>query len=95
MPERRKRVALSLSPELHSVLKRIADVHSKTITSVVLDFLNEFHPYLDDLATSLEMAKDGKDPSAIMNRMMGGALTELGSVMSDVAATAKDIQVTK
>lgn len=95
MVDRRKRLALTLSPETHSAISRIARAQGRTMVSVVNDFLDEFQPYFDDMATSLEMAKDGKDPSAIMNRMMGCALTELGSVMSDVAATAKDIQVTK
>jgi len=95
MVERRKRVALSLSPEVHSAIQRIAAAQDKKMVTVVNDFLNEFQPYFEDIATSLELAKQGKNPYLILQKMMGDALTEVGSVMSDVAATAQAKQVTK
>lgn len=95
MSERRKRLALSLSPEVHSAIERIAVAQDKKMVTVVNDFLNEFQPYLNDMATSLELAKEGKNPFFILQKMMGDALTEVGSVMSDVAATAQTKQVTK
>jgi hypothetical protein len=95
MVERRKRLALSLSPELHSAIERIAVAQDKKMVTVVSDFLNEFQPYFEDIATSLELAKQGKNPFLILQKMMGNALTEVGSVMSDAAATAQNNQVTK
>jgi hypothetical protein len=95
MVERRKRLALSLSPEMHSAIERIAVAQDKKMVTVVNDFLNEFQPYFEDIATSLELAKQGKNPFLILQKMMGNALTEVGSVMSDAAATAQNNQVTK
>ena len=95
MAERRKRLALSLSPELHSAIERIAVAQDKKMVTVINDFLNECHPYFEDIATSLELAKQGKNPFFVLQKMMGNALTEVGSVMSDVAATAEGKQVTK
>jgi len=95
MAERRKRLALSLSPEVHSAIERMAIAQDKKMVTVLNDFLNEFQPYFEDIATSLELAKQGKNPFLVLQKMMGNALSEVGSVMSDAAATAEAKQVTK
>lgn len=89
MVDRRKRLALTLSPETHSAISRIARAQGRTMVSVVNDFLDEFQPYFDDMATSFELASEGKNPMHVLQKMMGGALIEAGSFLSEAAETAK------
>jgi hypothetical protein len=95
MVDRRKRLALTLSPDTHSAISRIAAAQGRTMVSVVNDFLDEIQPYFEDMASSLELASQGKSPAHILQNMIGKSLSELGSVMSDVGATARANQVTK
>ncbi len=47
MVDRRKRLALTLSPDTHSAISRIAAAQGRTMVSVVNDFLDEIQPYLN------------------------------------------------
>jgi hypothetical protein len=87
MVDRRKRLALTLSPDTHSAISRIAAAQGRTMVSVVNDFLDEVQPYFEDMASSLELVSQGKSPIHILQKMMGNALSEAGSVLSDSAAT--------
>lgn len=90
MIDRRKRMALTLSDETHSAISRIAAAQGRSKVSVVNDFLDEFRPYFEDMATSFELASQGKNPMHILQKMMGSALVEAGSFLSDAAATVKE-----
>ena len=55
MVDRRKRLALTLSPETHSAISRIARAQGRTMVSVVNDFLDEVQPYLTPRGATLEV----------------------------------------
>lgn len=89
MSDRRKRMALTLSPKAYLSISRLAKAQDRSMVSVVNDFLDEFQPYFEDIAISLEMVKQGNDPTHILHKIMGSALSDAGSILSDAAATAE------
>ncbi|MHA3062602.1 hypothetical protein [Acinetobacter sp. ANC 4641] len=57
----RKRIALSIDPEYHELLTKLAEHQNKTVTTVVTDFLEASKPMaiaMNQAFEDLKMAKD-------------------------------------
>jgi len=71
--ELRKRVALSLNPELDGLLTEMAKLMGVTKTSIITNFLESAVPVFQQTVKALQSVKEGKTESAIsaMSNLLG------------------------
>lgn len=66
----RKRVALSIRPEYHDKLLKIAEYQGSTITTVVGDLLNECESAVDAILKAYSEIEKGVDKNKVLNNMI-------------------------
>lgn len=83
MPTRKKRLMLTVTHDLHAVLKRWGTAQGIAPATLVSSFLEENKPIFQGLAVALEAQKQGKEKEALkaMSVLTGTALSSLGEVM--------------
>lgn len=55
------RITITLEPHQHAVLRRMADLQRKSMSSVVTDFLSTALPVIERTAIALESARQAED----------------------------------
>lgn len=70
----RKRIALSIDPEYHEVLKTLAEYQNKTVTTVVTDFLDASKPMAFSMLKAFEDLKAGKDLAVVQQKLFSEGL---------------------
>ncbi len=66
----RKRIALSIRPEYHDKLLKIAEYQGSTITTVVGDLLNECESAVDAILKAYAEIEKGVDKNKVLNNML-------------------------
>ena len=66
----RKRIALSVKPEYHEKLLKLAEYQDTTITSVVGDLLNECESAVDAILKAYSEIEKGVDKNKVLNNMI-------------------------
>ena len=66
----RKRIALSVRPEYHEKLIKLAHYQDRTITTVVNDLLNECESAVDLMLNAYEQIEKGVDKNKVLNNML-------------------------
>lgn len=79
----RKRIALSLDPEYHELLTKLADFQKKTVTSVVTDFLEASRPAAEAMLTAFEELEKGVDQSEILKNLLASGLEGVAKNLRD------------
>ncbi|SSU53753.1 Uncharacterised protein [Acinetobacter baumannii] len=67
---RSKRIALTLDPEYHELLKVIADYQGKKVTTVVKDFMNASRPMAEAMKKAFDELHAGKDHTEALNKLL-------------------------
>ncbi|MEG0144400.1 MAG: hypothetical protein RSA21_09975, partial [Akkermansia sp.] len=57
----RKRIALSVSPEMDGVLDRISDLTEQPKTKIIVEMLEQYMPVLEQTLDALEQIKSNKE----------------------------------
>ncbi len=65
----RKRIALSVRPEYHEKLIKLAHYQDRTITTVVNDLLNECESAVDLMLNAYEQIENGVDQQKVLTNM--------------------------
>ena len=65
----RKRIALSVRPEYHEKLIKLAHYQDRTITTVVNDLLNECESAVDLMLNAYEQIENGVDHQKVLTNM--------------------------
>lgn len=65
MPSLKPRLALTLQPHRHDLLKRLAGLQGVSMASVVTDLLEECYPVLERVVVALEMAKSASESAKV------------------------------
>lgn len=68
----RKRIALSVRPEYHEKLIKLAHYQDRTITTVVNELLNECESAVDLMLNAYEQIKNGVDHQKVLTNMLAG-----------------------
>lgn len=63
MPTANPRIAITLLPHRHDLLKRMAALQGVSMASVVSELLEEFYPVLERVCVAMERAKDAQESS--------------------------------
>ena len=66
----RKRIALSVRPEYHEKLIKLAHYQDRTITTVVNDLLNECESAVDLMLNAYEQIENGVDQQKVLTNMI-------------------------
>ena len=68
----RKRIALSVRPEYHEKLIKLAEYQNRTITTVVNELLNECEVAVDLMLNAYEQIEKGVDQQKVLTNMLAG-----------------------
>lgn len=79
MPSNKPRIALTVPDDLMLTLKRLADLQSVPVTSLIVTTLTEMKPQLEGVIKILEAAKSGnlEAQQTALRHMIGDALADL------------------
>ena len=66
----RKRIALSVRPEYHEKLIKLAHYQDRTITTVVNELLNECESAVDLMLNAYEQIENGVDQQKVLTNMI-------------------------
>ena len=66
----RKRIALSVRPEYHEKLIKLAHCQNRTITTVVNELLNECESAVDLMLNAYEQIEKGVDKNKVFTNML-------------------------
>jgi hypothetical protein len=70
----RKRIALSVDPEYHELLTKLAEHQNKTVTTVVTDFLEASKPMAIAMNQSFDDLNMGKDLAVVQLKLFADGL---------------------
>lgn len=70
----RKRIALSLDPEYHELLTKLAEYQNKTVTGVVTDFLEASRPTAEAMLVAFQELEKGVDQNEILRNLLASSL---------------------
>ena len=66
----RKRIALSVRPEYHEKLIKLAHYQNRTTTTVVNELLNECESAVDLMLNAYEQIENGVDQQKVLTNML-------------------------
>ena len=72
--ERRKRIALSVDPELHELLNGIAHYQKKTTTAVITDILKQHKDILEAMLKAYQDYEKGLSIDVVMQALWDNGL---------------------
>jgi hypothetical protein len=83
MPTMNPRVAITLPPYRHALLKRMAKLQGVSMSSMVSNLLDEFYPVLERVCVALEMAQKAQESSRDgLRRAADKALEEIQPLLA-------------
>lgn len=79
----RKRIALSVRPEYHEKLIKLAHYQNRTITTVVNELLNECEIAVDLMLGAYEQIEKGVDQKKVLENMLADGLGIVNGKLSE------------
>ena len=70
----RKRIGLSIRPEYHEKLIKLAHYQNRTITTVVNELLNECESAVDLMLNAYDQIEKGVDKNKVLTNMLSEGL---------------------
>lgn len=70
----RKRIALSLDPDYHQLLTKLAEYQKKTVTTIVSDFLEASRPAAEAMLIAFKELEKGVDQDEILRNLLASGL---------------------
>ena len=79
----RKRIALSVRPEYHEKLIKLAQYQNRTITTVVNELLNECEVAVDLMLNAYEQIEKGVDQQKVLTNMLADGFGIVSDKLKD------------
>ena len=79
----RKRIALSVRPEYHEKLIKLAEHQNKTVTTVVNELLNECEVAVDLMLNAYEQIEKGVDQQKVLTNMLADGFGIVSDKLKD------------
>lgn len=86
---RSKRIALSLKPEIHSVISDLAELQNKPMSAVVVELLEEMHPMLLEIRNALHELKTSTDPHSVVRKFGQNAVMDTAEALGRISKEVK------
>lgn len=80
----RKRIALSIRPEYHEKLVKLADYQKTTITTVVAELLNECESSVDIILKAYDQIEKGVDHNKVLRNMLSDGFGAASEKLKDI-----------
>jgi predicted DNA-binding protein len=91
--ERRKRIALSVPPEMDEILERLAALTNQPKTKLILEMLEEYTPVLEQTLNALEQIHANKENAAsIAKQFASDLLLDGNQKLGEMAAEVKKLK---
>ena len=91
----RKRIALSIDPEYHELLTRLAEYQKKTVTSIVTDFLEASRPAAEAMLVAFQELEKGVDQNEILKNLLASGLEGAANKFTGLNSKALVTDITK
>lgn len=89
----RKRIALSVPPEMEEVLDKISDLTGQPKTKIILEMLEQYVPVLEQTIEALEQIRDNKENAlSIVQKFAGDLLLDGNQVLGQIATEVKNLK---
>ena len=79
----RKRIALSVRPEYHEKLIKLAEYQNRTITTVVNELLNECEVAVDLMLNAYEQIEKGVDQQKVLTNILADGFGIVSDKLKD------------
>jgi len=79
----RKRIALSVRPEYHEKLIKLAEYQNRTITTVINELLNECEVAVDLMLNAYEQIEKGVDQQKVLTNMLADGFGIVSDKLKD------------
>ena len=89
----RKRIALSVPPEMEEVLDKISDLTGQPKTKIILEMLEQYVPVLEQTIEALEQIRDNKENAlSIVQKFAGDLLLDGNQMLGQIATEVKNLK---
>jgi predicted DNA-binding protein len=89
----RKRIALSVPPDMEEVLDKISDLTGQPKTKIILEMLEQYVPVLEQTLVALEQIRDNKeDALSIVQKFAGDLLLDGNQKLGQIATEVKNLK---
>lgn len=89
----RKRIALSVPPDMEEVLDKISDLTGQPKTKIILEMLEQYVPVLEQTLKALEQIRDNKEDALnIVQKFAGDLLIDGNQKLGQIATEVKNLK---
>lgn len=89
----RKRIALSVPPEMEEVLDKISDLTGQPKTKIILEMLEQYVPVLEQTIEALEQIRDNKENAlSVVQKFAGDLLLDGNQKLGQIATEVKNLK---
>ena len=91
--ERRKRIALSVPPDMEELLDKISELTGQPKTKIILEMLEQYVPILEQMLKALEQIRDNKENAlSIVQKFAGDLLLDGNQMLGQIATEVKNLK---
>jgi predicted transcriptional regulator len=85
MPSQKRRIALTVDDDLHSLLEELSELTKQPKTKIIIDILNDVKPVLTEMRDALEMVEQKKSAIPNLARLAATINSGAGVVNAEMA----------
>lgn len=89
----RKRIALSVPPDMDDVLDKLSDLTGQPKTKIILEMMEQYVPVLEQTVAALEQIRDNKENAlSIVQKFAGDLLLDGNQMLGQIATEVKNLK---
>ena len=89
----RKRIALSVPPDMDDVLDKLSDLTGQPKTKIILEMMEQYVPVLEQTVEALEQIRDNKENAlSIVQKFAGDLLIDGNQMLGQIATEVKNLK---
>ena len=89
----RKRIALSVPPDMDDVLDKLSDLTGQPKTKIILEMMEQYVPVLQQTVEALEQIRDNKENAlSIVQKFAGDLLIDGNQKLGQIATEVKNLK---
>ena len=89
----RKRIALSVPPDMDDVLDKLSDLTGQPKTKIILEMMEQYVPVIEQTVAALEQIRDNKENAlSIVQKFAGDLLLDGNQMLGQIATEVKNFK---